>query len=122
MTSIDFPGATLKIGANQTDIYHVIHAYPLNDGRGEVLAIYELTEEEAERIFQTRKIFYSRLTFGNSFQPMRISAEPIEVNIQFNDQDGKRLPEVHIGKLTEDGMEVAGFKRVAPDRYEKIVS
>ena len=120
MKSIDFPGATLKIGGNQTDIYNVIHAYPLNDGRGEVLAIYELTEEEAERIFQTRKIYYSRLTFGNKFQPMRISAEPIEVNIQFNDHDGKLLPEIHSGKLTDNGMEIVGFKRTGIDQFEKI--
>lgn len=122
MKSIDFPGASLKIGGNQTDIYNVIHAYPLNDNRGEVLAIYELTEEEAEKIFQTRKIFYSRLTFGNNFQPMRISSEPIEVNIQFNDQNGKLMPEVHIGKVTDNGMEIAGFKRIGDDQFERIVS
>lgn len=51
MKSIDFPGAYLKIGQGQ-DEYHVIHAMPINNEQGEIIAMYELTDEEIEAIVQ----------------------------------------------------------------------
>lgn len=88
MKSIDFPGATLKIGKNQEDIYNVIHALPVGGPEGEIIACFELTDEEIEEIRRTKKLYYSRWTFGGvckcqkcgtinpvGFQPMRISTE-----------------------------------------------
>lgn len=86
MKSIDFPGATLKIGANQTDIYNVIHAMPVGGPEGEIIACFELTDDEIEEIVSTKKIYYHRWTFNGlspclkcgtinrvGFSPMRIT-------------------------------------------------
>jgi hypothetical protein len=88
MKSIDFPGATLKIGASQTDIYNVLHAMLIPSAEGEMIMCFELTDEELEIISKTKRIYYHRLTFGNlshcekcghlqqnGFQPMRLAAE-----------------------------------------------
>lgn len=123
MTSIDFPGATLKIGGNQTDIYNVIHAYPIGGPEKEIFAIYELDEQERAEVAKTGRIFYSRLTFGANFQPMRLSAYPMEINVQFNDENGELLPEQHIGGITEHGLVVPGYERLFVDgeiRFKKI--
>lgn len=81
MKSIDFPGATLKIGKDQEDTYNVIHAMPVPGPHGEIIACFELDANEIEMINQSRKIFYSRWTFAQTcnkcgtkqgFAPMRI--------------------------------------------------
>lgn len=87
MKSIPFPGATLQIGKGQPE-YNVIHAMPVGGPEGEIIACFELTDEEVEQIVKTKKIFYSRWTFGgvvrchhcskvtaSGFQPMRIFTE-----------------------------------------------
>lgn len=119
MKSIDFPGATLKIGANQTDIYNVIHAYPLEGQEGEVIAIYELTDEEAEQIAKNKKIYYSRLTFGGKFQPMRLQAEPVAINVKMNYEDGSPMGEF-IAYITSNGIEIPGFKKNDNGSYERF--
>lgn len=115
MTSLDFPGATLKIGANQTDIYNVIHAYPIDGPEKEIFAIYELSEEERTEVAKTGKIYYSRLTFGSPFQPMRLSTTPMEFNVQFNDENGDLMPEKHIAAVTEHGIVIPGYKKVTTE-------
>lgn len=133
MKSLEFPGATIKIGAGQTDIYNVIHAYPLNDDRGEVMAIYELTPVEVAQIMESGKIYYSRLTFGSKctchncgeviptgFQPMRISTEPIEIVVQMNGPDGNLMPEKYQAFVTDKGVQVIGWDRQEDGSYKKI--
>jgi hypothetical protein len=115
MKSLDFPGATLKIGANQTDIYNVIHAYPLDGEEKEIIAIYELSEEERAEVAKTGRIYYSRLTFGAPFQPMRFSATPIEINIRFK---GEEIPENHIAGVTEHGIVIPGYHKVQSEDGE----
>jgi hypothetical protein len=96
MKSIDFPGATLKIGKNQTDVYNVLHAMPVPGPEGEIIVCFELSEEELKTIIETRKIYYSRLTFGNNcmvcgqfhgFAPMKIFTsldEGLELKMEEN--------------------------------------
>jgi hypothetical protein len=74
MISIDFPGATLKIGKKQADVYSVIHAMPMGGKEGEIIACFELSDEELAEVIKTKRIYYSRWTFGYPFQPMRLSA------------------------------------------------
>jgi hypothetical protein len=74
MKSIKFPGCNLEIGKGQPE-YNVIHAMQMPGPEGEIIACYELTDEEIEQILRTRKIYYSRLTFHQKFQPMRLFTE-----------------------------------------------
>lgn len=133
MKSIDFPGAVLKIGANQTDIYSVIHAQPLDGPTGEVVAIYELSDEEIETIVKTKKIYYSRLTFGgkttcehcgqqtsSGFQPMRLQVEPVEINVTMNDDNGNAVGDPVTAFITADGLDIPGFERLADGKYNRI--
>lgn len=133
MNSIDFPGATLKIGANQTDIYNVIHAYPLDGPQGEVIAIFELSEEEAELVAKTRKIYYSRLTFNgqcqcehcgktarSGFQPMRLQSTPVEISVTMNDDNGNQVGEPVGAFITADGLEIPGFNKTEEGKYERV--
>lgn len=81
MQSIDFPGATLRIGEGQPE-YSVLKALSLPGPEGELIMCFELTDEELEEIKKTKRIYYHRLTFGqtchhcgkkNGFQPMKIT-------------------------------------------------
>lgn len=119
MKSLDFPGAILKIGATQTDIYNVIHAYPLDGPEKEVIAIFELSDEERAEVAQTGKIYYSRLTFGALFQPMKISAYPIEFVMRFNDENWEPVKGDHKAYITSNGPEVEGFVKYG-DTFKKI--
>lgn len=81
MKSLNFKGATLKIGGTQQE-YNTLHAIPMPTG--EVHIIFELTEEELAEITRTRKLVYTQLTFGMPFQPMRLDtkwpgSEPPEI-------------------------------------------
>ena len=107
MKSIDFKGAFAKIGANQQDLYNVIHAYPLAGPEGEMIACYELTDEELEKLIKTKRIYYSRLTFGQPFQPMRIQVDPVEINVNliFNGET-KQV----IGLISDQGLTIPGYK------------
>jgi hypothetical protein len=74
MRSLKFSGCTQSIAGNQIQ-YNTLHAQQLPGPEGEVLMIFELTDEEVEEIVRTKKIVYSRLTFGSMFQPMKIMTQ-----------------------------------------------
>jgi hypothetical protein len=71
MKSIEFPGATLKIGKDQPE-YNTLHAMPIGGPQGEVICCFELSDEEISDIVKNKRIYYSRWTFNNPFQPMRL--------------------------------------------------
>lgn len=64
----------MAIGKNQPQ-YNVLHARPVKGAEGKVIMCFQLTEEEAREISETRKVFYSQLTFGQKFQPMNLFPE-----------------------------------------------
>lgn len=129
MKSIDFPGAFLKIGEGQ-DEYHTIHAMPLDGPEGEVIAMYELTDEEVQQIVKTKKIFYSRWTFHNQsvcrhcnqitptgFQPFRMSTEPIQFKAKLTFEGGDvREVDAEVGP---DGVNVHGYTKTPEGKYIK---
>lgn len=130
MKSIDFPGAYLKIGEGQSE-YHTIHAMPIEGPEGEVICVYQLTEEEIRQIVETKTLFYSRWTFGNvcqckkcgstvpvGFQPMRIQTDPPHIKVKLSYPDGS-LVEVD-GELRPDGVHVPGYQKTASGQYVKI--
>lgn len=82
MRSLFFKGCNKAIAGNQTQ-YNTLHAQELQE-KGELLMIFELTDEEISEIVRTKKIVYRRLTFGGLFQPFSIEThwplpEPPEI-------------------------------------------
>jgi hypothetical protein len=84
MNSIPFPGANIKIGADQTDTYNVLHAMLIPGPEGELIICFELSDEDIAEIVKSRKIYYHRLTFDNRcracgsgllFQPMKLTTD-----------------------------------------------
>lgn len=71
MKSVKFEGCTHAIAGSQNQ-YSTLHAQLLPGKEGEVIIIFDLTDDEVNEIVRTKKIVYSRLTFGSSFQPMKI--------------------------------------------------
>lgn len=128
MKSIDFPGAIMKIGEGQEQ-YHTIHALPCENDEGEIIAIYELTDEEIEQIVKTRRIIYSRLTFHNQvtcrhcnritptgFQPFRISTEPISIATKLVFEDKVEEVEALVGT---EGVIIPGYSKTPDGKYIK---
>lgn len=75
MKSIKLPGFTIEIGKGQPE-YNVLHAKRIEpQDAGTLVICFELTDEEVAEIIKTKKIYYTRLTFHQKFQPMRISVE-----------------------------------------------
>lgn len=74
MKSIKFPGCDLEIGKEQPE-YEVLHAMRVPSPQGEVIMCFELSQEEIEEIIRTRKLYYMRWTFGERFQPMKLTTD-----------------------------------------------
>lgn len=78
--SVKFPGCNLEIGKGQPE-YYMIHALHVPSAEDELIMCFELSEEELQRVNETKRIYYSRLTFGQKcpkcgqnqgFQPMKL--------------------------------------------------
>ncbi len=80
MRSLNFTNANIKIGGKQNE-YNTLHAQLIDDKRGEIIMIFELTDEEIAEIVRTKKLVYSRLTFNQVYQPMRIMTQWPNENI-----------------------------------------
>ena len=74
MRSVKFEGCTHAIAGTQKE-YDTLHAQVLPGKEGEALMIFELTDEEVQEIVRTKKLVYSRLTFGGLFQPFKIMTQ-----------------------------------------------
>lgn len=74
MKSIKFPGCDFEIGKGQPE-YDVLHAMRVPSNEGEVIICFELTQAEIEDLIRTRKLYYMRWTFGEPFQPMRLTTD-----------------------------------------------
>lgn len=71
MKSINFPGANVKIGPDQPE-YNTLHAMEGDKDVGELIMCFELTDQEIEQLVLTKRLYYSRLTFGQPFQPLKL--------------------------------------------------
>lgn len=75
MKSIKLPDFNIEIGKGQPE-YNVLHAKEISpENTGSLLMCFELTDEEVAEIVKTKRTYYSRLTFYEKFQPMRLSVE-----------------------------------------------
>lgn len=84
MKSIKFPGANIEMAKGQPE-YNSIHMKSIESEQAEVIACYELSDEELALLNKTKRIWYSRLRFthmdevdgrpvlrANSFQPFKM--------------------------------------------------
>ena len=52
-----------------------------NDEKRRVICCFELTDEEIEKLKETKQIWYSQMTFGHPMHPMLMSVDRDDVMI-----------------------------------------
>lgn len=67
MKPIEFPGTNIVFGKHQPEYNH-LPAILLQDGT--VITCWELTDEEIDKLKETKKLYLKQLTFNNSLQPI----------------------------------------------------
>lgn len=75
MKSIDFPKANVALAKDQPQ-YQTLFVYmdkTGNDPNGEVTCCFELTDEEIAEIVRTKKAWFTQVTFGRGYAPVRMS-------------------------------------------------
>lgn len=73
MESIQFPEANVALAKEQEE-YQTLHVLHDPEAEGSPMtACFELTKEEILEIVATGRIWHTQWTFGNLFQPIRMS-------------------------------------------------
>lgn len=78
MKAIEFNEMNAKIAENQQE-YETLPARIYNDGFGEVISCWELSDEEFEIIKKTKCIWLSILTFNKGIAPVVLMVEKPEM-------------------------------------------
>lgn len=75
MKSIKFPEVNIALAENQEE-YETLYVHlDKEDSTQPMTACFELTDEQIKEIVETKKIWYTQLTFGNNFQPINMSTQ-----------------------------------------------
>lgn len=75
MKSVKFPEVNIHLAENQPE-YETLYVHlDKNDPQFPMTACFELTDEQIKEIVETRKIWFTQLTFGGSFQPINLSTQ-----------------------------------------------
>lgn len=70
MKSVDFPQVNARIAENQPE-YETLHAHvDFESSTTPVTFCMELSDEEIEELVKTKQLWYTQLTFGQTFQPI----------------------------------------------------
>lgn len=72
MTPIEFKEQNVVFAKDQPE-YLPLPAFVQEDGT--VISCWEMTDEEANQFFKTRKLYITMLTFGQPLQPILPSIE-----------------------------------------------
>lgn len=75
MKSIDFPKANIAIAKDQPQ-YQTLYAHVDKSGNDKTLGLtccLELSGEELSEVLRTGKIWFTQLTFGRGYNPIRMS-------------------------------------------------
>jgi len=73
MQSIDFPEANLPLAKDQPQ-YRTLYVHVnKKDPTVEMTCCMELSEEEIAEIVSTKKVFFTQVTFGRGYSPIRMS-------------------------------------------------
>jgi hypothetical protein len=73
MQPIEFPEANVVLAKDQPDYAPLPVFLDRTDPALPMTACFELSEAEKEEIARTGKLYYTQLTFGRAFQPVRLS-------------------------------------------------
>lgn len=80
MKSIDYPEANLALAKDQPE-YNTLYVHvDVKRPERQMITEYELTQDEIDKIVQTRKIWHSQYTFGDKFQPTLIMVDKPFIN------------------------------------------
>lgn len=74
MKAIDFEQRTCLLAEDQPQ-YETLPVHINDSAEREFTACFELSPEEIAEINTTGRIWYTQLTFGNPFQPVRMSTQ-----------------------------------------------
>lgn len=74
MKASAFPNHNTVFAKNQPE-YTPLPAYRHDDEQGSVTTIWELTKEEMQELFKTRRIMLTVLTFNQPLQPIKLSTD-----------------------------------------------
>ena len=79
MKAIEFEEVNVKLAEEQEE-YETLPVYvDSNDPSVPMVACFELSDEEAEKIFLEKKIWLAQLTFGRNYAPVKISVNKEDV-------------------------------------------
>ena len=79
MRAIEFEQVTNRLAEDQPE-YETLPVHITNDENREFTCCFELNKAEIDEIVKTGKLWYTQLTFGNLFQPIRMSTENPFIN------------------------------------------
>jgi hypothetical protein len=85
MKPVKFKGANVTFAEDQPE-YKPLPAF--KDGQGNVVTCWEVSNEDFEKLVETRRIYLSIKTFNNPLQPVFLSADVNEVLIFENEENG----------------------------------
>lgn len=72
-----FPEANVNFAADQKEEYYELPAF--RDQAGNVVTLWQLSDEEKARVLETGEIWLSTMTFNKPLQPVYLSTEkPLE--------------------------------------------
>lgn len=93
MKSIEFPQQTHVLGKDQPEYAPLPVHIDQVDLSIPMTACFELDQQEKEDIQRTGKLWYTQLTFGHAFQPVRLSVQnPFETAPENTVQPEAELP------------------------------
>ena len=72
MNPIKFPEQNVVFAENQPE-YIPLPAYRSDDEHGQVVTVWEPSDEELTEIVRTKKVYLSQFTFGQALQPVLLS-------------------------------------------------
>ena len=86
MKPIKFEGHNIVYAENQPE-YNTLPAF--KDENGTIVTCWELTNEDFERIVETRRIYLSVMTFNNYLQPVYLTSDVNEL-FEYRDEEKEK--------------------------------
>lgn len=75
MKSVEFPQVNLPLGKDQPQYETLFVHHDKERVEQPMTSCFELNDEEIAEIIATRRIWHEQWTFGNAFQPIRMSTQ-----------------------------------------------
>lgn len=86
MKPIKFEGHNVVYAENQPE-YNPLPAFKAENGT--IVTCWELTNEDFERIVETRRIYLSVMTFNNPLQPVYLTTDVDEL-LEYRDEEKEK--------------------------------